>query len=263
MARNQEKAQAMLNRWVTMKKDEGKPDLGRRPFIADECKKLPEAEKWRGDIVKQISRKISEIQNSGMPEHRIRSLNDEINKLIREKGHWERRIRELGGGSYGSGQQPEIAGNAAEVVQGKGYKYFGEARNLPGVRELFRKEAPSKQKRTRMEIFKGIDADYYGYRDDDDGILVDLEKEASAKALEEAVAQWDEEQATKEKEMPTGAAAIAGAFDELEEEDEDPFMASQEKHVAHVPVPSQDQIQQQILQKRKRELLEKYVLNAG
>lgn len=32
--------------------------------------------------------------------HRIRDLNDEINKCIREKGHWERRIVELGGPDY-------------------------------------------------------------------------------------------------------------------------------------------------------------------
>jgi hypothetical protein len=34
------------------------------------------------------------------PRGRIRDLNDEINKLIREKGHWERRIVELGGPDY-------------------------------------------------------------------------------------------------------------------------------------------------------------------
>ena len=28
-------------------------------------------------------------------------MNDEINKLIREKSHWERRIVELGGPDYG------------------------------------------------------------------------------------------------------------------------------------------------------------------
>ena len=30
----------------------------------------------------------------------MRDLNDEINKLIREKGHWEDRILELGGPDY-------------------------------------------------------------------------------------------------------------------------------------------------------------------
>ena len=35
-----------------------------------------------------------------LDEYRIRELNDEINKLMREKSHWENRIRELGGPDY-------------------------------------------------------------------------------------------------------------------------------------------------------------------
>ena len=35
-----------------------------------------------------------------VPYRRLRDLNDEINKLIREKGHWEKRIVELGGPDY-------------------------------------------------------------------------------------------------------------------------------------------------------------------
>jgi len=41
-----------------------------------------------------------DIQNPGLGGHRFRDLNDEINKLIREKGHWEVRILELGGSDY-------------------------------------------------------------------------------------------------------------------------------------------------------------------
>lgn len=37
---------------------------------------------------------------AGLGEFRIRDLNDEINKLLREKGHWEYRIKELGGPDY-------------------------------------------------------------------------------------------------------------------------------------------------------------------
>lgn len=37
---------------------------------------------------------------AGLGEFRIRDLNDEINKLLREKGHWEFRIKELGGPDY-------------------------------------------------------------------------------------------------------------------------------------------------------------------
>lgn len=37
---------------------------------------------------------------AGLGEFRLRDLNDEINKLLREKGHWEDRIMELGGPDY-------------------------------------------------------------------------------------------------------------------------------------------------------------------
>ena len=54
------------------------------------------------------------------------------------------------------------AEDAEEVVPGKGYRYYGAAKKLPGVKELFSKAAPERQKRTRHEMMKGIDADYYG-----------------------------------------------------------------------------------------------------
>lgn len=51
-------------------------------------------------IIGEISKKVAQIQNAGLGEFRIRDLNDEINKLLREKGHWEFRIKELGGPDY-------------------------------------------------------------------------------------------------------------------------------------------------------------------
>ena len=39
---------------------------------------------------------------------------------------------------------------------------------------------------------KDIDAAYYGFRDDDDGILVPLEIEAEKAAIEAAVVSWKE-----------------------------------------------------------------------
>jgi hypothetical protein len=47
---------------------------------------------------------------------------------------------------------------------------------LTGVRELFEQEPPPPPRKTRAELMKDIDADYYGYRDDDDGILTPLEQ---------------------------------------------------------------------------------------
>lgn len=44
-----------------------------------------------------------------------------------------------------------------------------------GVRELFEQEPPPPPRKTRGELMKDIDADYYGYRDDDDGVLLPIE----------------------------------------------------------------------------------------
>lgn len=100
---------------------------------------------------------------AGLGEFRIRDLNYEINKLLREKGHWEIRIKELGGPDYRviihkSGNStdtkavshslcvsqrfgPRMLDHEGKEVPGnRGYKYFGAARDLPGVRELFEKE---------------------------------------------------------------------------------------------------------------------------
>lgn len=51
-------------------------------------------------IIREIAKKVAQIQNAGLGEFRIRDLNDEINKLLREKRHWEAQIKELGGPDY-------------------------------------------------------------------------------------------------------------------------------------------------------------------
>ena len=43
---------------------------------------------------------LMSLFTAGLGEFRIRDLNDEINKLLREKRHWEDRILELGGPDY-------------------------------------------------------------------------------------------------------------------------------------------------------------------
>lgn len=94
----------MLSRWIAYKRDEErgidsrKPQ--RRPALASDCETVSECEKWRMQILREVGRKVMDIQNESLGEQRIRDLNDEINKLLREKGHWERRIIELGGPNY-------------------------------------------------------------------------------------------------------------------------------------------------------------------
>ena len=43
--------------------------------------------------------------------------------------------------------------------------------------------APALARKTRGELMKNIDADYYGYRDEDDGRIIPLEQEMEKKGL--------------------------------------------------------------------------------
>jgi pre-mRNA-splicing factor ISY1 len=241
MARNQEKAQSLLNRWLSLTRPE-KPKE-RRPYLASECKSLAEAEKWRFQILKEISAKVLYIQNAGLEEHKIRELNDEINKLIREKGHWERQIRALGGPDYAR-TAPLITDDAIKTQSG--YMYFGAAKNLPGVQELLKPATTEVARKTRYELYKDIDADYYGFRDDEDGLLERLEADAEKKAVNEAIREWNEIQRAK----------LGDAFKEEEVNKGSP-VTLEDTFISHVRVPTREEIEQMLVEKRKQELLKK------
>jgi hypothetical protein len=70
MARNAEKAQSMLNRFLQGKETEKRGPKARRPYLATECTDLNEADKWRQQILREVGKKVMEIQNSGLGEHR-------------------------------------------------------------------------------------------------------------------------------------------------------------------------------------------------
>ena len=91
MARPEEKAQAMLNKWVKMREQgDNYAEIQaskRRPYLASLCDNLHDAEKFRRQIIREISDGISKIQNPGLGDHALRDLNDAINKSLREKSH--------------------------------------------------------------------------------------------------------------------------------------------------------------------------------
>lgn len=272
MARNAEKAMTTLARWRAAQVSDTGKERERRPYLASECLDLSKAEKWRMQIIREIAKKVAQIQNAGLGEFRIRDLNDEINKLLREKGHWETQIRELGGPDYAKVGPRMLDHEGKEVPGNRGYKYFGAAKDLPGVRELFEQEPPPPPRKTRAELMKDIDADYYGYRDDDDGILTPLEQNEERRAIAKALADW---QAKKEASLHGGAEDMGQPQEEAEEEEEENIYAVapepdsdedeqqtsealQPKFIAHVPVPSQREVEEALLRRKKQELLEKY-----
>ncbi|XP_003388122.1 PREDICTED: pre-mRNA-splicing factor ISY1 homolog [Amphimedon queenslandica] len=255
MARNQEKAMLLLNRYWSAKKDEGKI-RERRPYLASECDSLEKAEKFRFNIIGEISRKVTQIQNPGLGEFRIRDLNDEINKLIREKRHWEERILELGGPDYNRHGPKMIDHEGKEVPGNRGYKYFGAARDLPGVRELFEKKPAKPARLTRGDLARRVNADYYGYRDEDDGVIVALEEEEEKKAIQKVKSQWESQE--KVQAIIEDEIDIYAQSETIVPSDEEGIDVEWEEGDENDSVPSQQEIEEMLVRRRKKELLEKY-----
>ena len=59
---------------------------------------------------------------AGLTDYEIRDLNDEINRLLREKRHWENQIVALGGANYRR-NVAMLDDDGREVPGTKGYKY--------------------------------------------------------------------------------------------------------------------------------------------
>ncbi|KAH7883122.1 Isy1-like splicing factor [Phlebopus sp. FC_14] len=195
MARNEEKAQSMLYRF----REAQAAELGlgtradRRPKMASACKSLRECERWRGEILREISRKVSKIQDAGLTDYEVRDLNDEINKLMREKRHWENQIIALGGANYRR-NVAMLDDDGKEVPGTKGYKYFGRAKDLPGVRELFqsrkKEEEEENQALAYYKKFMHQGPAYFGDLDETEAnaVLLEYEREAEEAKWRDALA---------------------------------------------------------------------------
>ncbi|KAJ9391915.1 hypothetical protein DTO063F5_674 [Paecilomyces variotii] len=251
MARNSEKAQSMLFRFrAAQAADLGILDIGRtrRPKAITSIDSIPTCEKWRGQVLKEISRKVTRIQDPSLSDYQIRDLNDEINKLMREKWMWEMQIRNLGGPNYMRGGGRVYDDEGREIPGGgKGYRYFGRARELPGVKEMF--EAAARRGRRPAEeeedtgggrggdvAKKNVDAAYFGYGlDEEDGTLLAYEKKKEKEALESMLKQG------KEDDVEDGWEPLPGdAGDGVEWR-----------------LPTLEEVQEELVDRRRRRLLDK------
>lgn len=127
------------------------------------------------------------LQAESLTDYELRDLNDEINHLFREKGQWERQIAALGGANYRSGV-PRILDDHGEEIPGmRGYRYYGRARELPGVKEHLRPAEAQEDKteetlkEKRIKAYQGQPPAYFGNEDEQDGVL--LQEEGSAEEL--------------------------------------------------------------------------------
>lgn len=108
---------------------------------------------------------------------------------------------QLGGPDYARSQPQAYDADGAAVSGARGYKYFGAAKNLPGVRELFEKEEREPRKRTRQDMYKYIEPDYYGFRDDEDEQQLKDEEEAEKKQRQRAMDGWDAAEAKRKAQV--------------------------------------------------------------
>ncbi|KAI9850101.1 MAG: NineTeen Complex (NTC) component [Thelocarpon superellum] len=242
MARNSEKAQSMLFRFREQQAAElGVIDAGRtrRPRIITEVNSIPTCEKWRGQVLKEISRKVSKIQDPSLSDYQLRDLNDEINKAMREKHMWEVQIRNLNGPNYMRGGGKVYDDEGREIPGGgKGYRYFGRARELPGVKELFEAAKPQAPKEKRLEdradLRKNVDAAYYGYMDEDDGEMLAYEARREKEAFENLAQSGDDS-------VPAGWEPLPGDAGDGQ----------------RWRIPTQEEVQEELVERRRRRLLDK------
>lgn len=151
----------MLNKWWLMKRALYCRDPDEPPPLIEDCNSLKECYRWRETIMKEIGDKVAEIQNAGLGDFRIRALNDEINKLLNHKRMWEGRIRELGGPDFRKNEEKAENEEGVELPESGGYKYFGAAKDLPGVREIFFKETALPPSKNLRQLQEKLDNEYY------------------------------------------------------------------------------------------------------
>lgn len=132
----------------------------------------------------------------------MRDLNDEINQLFREKAHWEDRILDIGGPDYKTNSVKMMEKEGKALPGNWGYRYFGAARDLPGVRELFQNEslAEHMMKRNRVDLTDS----YYGYHCEADGVLLQSEALAEKEFRQKLSTEWRRKKLKRHAPVDTG-----------------------------------------------------------
>ena len=92
-----------------------------------------------------------------------------------------------------------------------------------------------------------IDSGYYGYRDEEDGVLLRVEAEAETAMRRAAIDEWEAEQKLRELESGGEYTRVKTSTD-----------TETTRFAAHVTLPDDAHIEREVLNRKKRELLAKY-----
>lgn len=223
------------------------------------CTSIPIAEQNRRDTLKEVHRKIGRIQDKELELTVVRTLNDEINDAINRIRVWDERIRELGGLSRRSQRRIEEFEAAAvgaaentpassELLQFDGKFFFGRAKELPEVQDLlkhrqeFDKENLElvKMRKQRIEMYAQVDHIYYGFLNEKQNKLILAE--------EEEIFGNEAQEQDQQDQLKLKSEDFSNKINEID------LLALKEA----LNVPTQEQIQEYLLERRKAELLKKY-----
>lgn len=209
------------------------------PLIPESCDRIPIAEQARKELLKELSRKITKIQDPTLEESSIRALNDELNEMTKRKFAWDRRIHELGGIQRRSVQIADRMGLEAPNIHE--HFYFGRAKELPEYKEsqAVHREDPKVLTLEKIQLQSRIDEGYYGGVEGEDDPLIGPELAAEDKLAVDRSPMID---------WITGQPAILP--DGLSKSEE-PKLYSFEH------VPSQEQVQKHLIDRRKQALLKR------
>lgn len=115
-------------------------------------------------------------------------------------------------------------------------------------------------KKTKAELMRSIDADYYGYRDEDDGVIL---KEEARVQREELLRLANEEKNSNTTTIKERIELIcyADVNDDSRQSVEDGIdFAGPKNFISHVPsIPTQKEINEELIRRKKQELLKMYV----
>ena len=131
-----------------------------RPVNTKDCDSVENAKMFRFELIEEISRKVENIQDESLQEYQIREMNDKINELLKEKEEWEQRIIELGGPDYAR-IEPSKQSITGDLSTKDGYRYFGRANELLGVKTLINAQKEFEAIQNELIDIPIMPVDYY------------------------------------------------------------------------------------------------------
>ena len=242
MSRNSDKASSLANN-ETEAGDGGYKDYSRfkRPRNVGRVKSAKEAQEWRNQLVQEFKQLSVRMYDPALTEGQLEEGNERLNELLREKGKWDKHVAYLAknkGKQGGSAERVLLAG--AKKVLGKWY--FGRATELPEVSAYI---ADQKRKELLARVAYTVDVKSVpSARDESERAQLYYAKNKDNR-LARSQEHWTHILQGNAQEHRASASQTADA------------KPADKSAVDQHPVPTQQQMEQFLVHRRKQDLLAK------